>query len=159
MAKGEIDMSIPKPATLQNYIDQSESLLHEMHMSLQKPWLASFEAMASNPSKANRIDPFSTAEGLREPIFYGGESAYNFQYEELALQKYSADEDWLKSHVGFSIDEACIVARKLGGLQMQKLLGLREAMLKLHPDQWTFLPGFVFGAHELEDQTGFSLKR
>ncbi|RWH78769.1 MAG: prepilin peptidase [Mesorhizobium sp.] len=159
MAKGNIDTSIPKPATLQNYIDQSEALLHEMHMSLQKPWLAAFEVMARNPGKANHIDPFSTAEGLREPIFYGGESAYNFQYEELALRKYSADGDWLGSHVGFSIDEACIVARKLGELQMQKLLGLREAMLKLHPDQWTFLPGFVFGAHELEGPTGFSFEK
>ncbi|TIQ29261.1 MAG: prepilin peptidase, partial [Mesorhizobium sp.] len=73
MAKGNIDTSIPKPATLQNYIDQSEALLHEMHMSLQKPWLAAFEVMARNPGKANHIDPFSTAEGLREPIFYGGE--------------------------------------------------------------------------------------
>ncbi|TJV70068.1 MAG: prepilin peptidase [Mesorhizobium sp.] len=159
MAKGATDMSIPKPATLQNYIDQSEALLHEMHMSLQKPWLAAFEAMARNPSKANRVDPFSTAEGLREPIFYGGESAYNFQYEELAPQKYSSDDDWLRSHVGFSIGEACIVARKLGELQVQKLLGLRETMLKLHPDQWTFLPGFVFGAHELEEPTGLSFEK
>lgn len=159
MAKGDIDLSIPKPSNLQNYIDQSEALLHEMHMSLQKPWLASFEAMARNPSKANRIDPFSTAEGLREPIFYGGESAYNFQYEELALKKYRADNDWLRSRVGFAIEEACIVARKLGDLQMQKLLDLREAMLKLHPDQWTFLPGFVFAANELEEPTGLSLEK
>lgn len=153
MAKGDIDTNIPEPSTLQNYVDQTEALLHEMHMYLQKPWMAAFEAMAHNPKKANRVDPFSTADGLREPIFYAGESAYNFQYEELAPQKYSADNAWLKSHVGFTIEEACIFARNLGELQIEKLMNLREAAQKLHPDQWTFLPGFVFNAQELEGPT------
>lgn len=156
MAKGDIDLGIPDPSILQNYLDQSEALLHEMHMSLQKPWMVAFEAMMRNPSNANSIDPFSSADGLREPIFYGGESAYNFQYEELALKKYCADNEWLKLQVGFSIEEACIVARKLGELQMQKLVDFRETMRKLHPDQWTFLPGFVFSAHELEEPTGLT---
>jgi len=135
MAKGDIDVGIPNPSILQNYLDQSEALLHEMHMSLQKPWMVAFEAMAHNPSAARDVSPLSTAEALREPIFYGGESAYNFQYEELALQKYGADNDWLNSNVGFPIDEACIVARKLGELQMQKLLGVHEAMRKTHPNE------------------------
>lgn len=157
MAKGKIDTGIPKPRTLQDYLDQTETLLHEMHMSLQKPWMAAFKAMARNPRKANRIDPFSTAEGLREPIFYGGESAYNFQYEQLALKKYRADNEWLRLRVGFTIEEACIVVRKIGDLQIQKLLSLREMMRKLHPDQWTSLPGFVFAANELVGPTGLPL--
>ncbi len=157
MTKVEIDVVVPDPSTLQDYLDQSEALLHEMHMSLQKPWMAAFEALALDPSIASRADPFGTAEGLREPIFYSGESAYNFQYEELALKKYGADNEWLGSNVGFTIDEACTVVRKLGELQMQKLLGLRETLLRLSPDQWTVLPGFVFGASELEEPTGLSL--
>lgn len=159
MAKGDIDTGIPEPGLFKNYVDQTETLLHEMHMSLQKPWMAAIEAMARNPSNADRIDPFSTAEGLREPIFYGGESAYNFQYEELALKKYCADNDWLRSRVGFTIEEACTVVRKLGGLQLKKLRSLREKMLKLRPDQWTFLPGFVFAANELEGPTGLPLEK
>ena len=152
-------MDIPMSSTLQDYIDQSETLLHEMHMSLQKPWLAAFEVAAKNPKKANRIDPFNTAEGLREPIFYGGESAYNFQYEELSLQKYKEDNDWLISKFGFSIDEACIVSRKLRDFQMQKIMGLREATVKLHPSQWTFLPGYIFKAQDLEKTTGFDSEK
>jgi hypothetical protein len=159
MAKGEMATDIPPPHTLQTYIDQSEALLHEMHMSLQKPWMAAFEALARDPSKANRIDPFSTAEGLREPIFYGGESAYNFQYEALAQSKYRADSEWLKSHVGFTIEEASLVARALGELQMQKLVGLRETMLALPPDRWTFLPGFLFSVLELEAPTGMEVEK
>lgn len=156
MAKGDIDIGIPEPSTLQAYLDQTEELLHEMHMCLQKPWIDALEAVARNPSKANRINPLSTAEGLREPIFYGGESAYDFQYKELAPRKYGADDDWLKSHVGFTIKEACIVASKLCELQIAKIMGLHEKMQKLHPDQWTFLPGFVFRPHELEEPTRLS---
>ncbi|CAD5266470.1 Prepilin peptidase (fragment) [Bosea sp. 62] len=159
LAKGDIDTSIPEPGVLQNYLDRSEALLHEMHMSLQKPWMAAFAEMARNPRKSNRADPFNTAEGLREPIFYGGESAYNFQYEELALLKYAADSDWLRFHFGFTIDDACIVTRKLSELQMQKISQLREMMLNSHPDQWTFFPGFVFSARELEGPTGLSFEK
>jgi hypothetical protein len=148
MAKQNIDLTVPIPSTFQNYVDRSEVLLHEMHMSLQKPWMAALKLMALNPNSSNHIDPFSTAESLREPIFYGGESAYNFQYEELAQKKYCADNEWLKSQCYFSIEEACIVARKLGELQMKKISGLREVMLKLHPDQWTILPGFIFSRQE-----------
>jgi hypothetical protein len=99
-------------------------------------------------------DPFGTAEGLREPIFYSAESAYNFQYEELALKKYEADNEWLTSNVGFSIEEACAIVRKLAELQTQKLLGHQDTLRKLHPDQWTFLPRFVFDPQELVEQTG-----
>jgi hypothetical protein len=159
MAKRPIDVSVPHPSTLQQYIDQSEALLHEMHMSFQKSWVAAFEAMALNPRSLNNIDPFVTADGLREPIFYGGESAYNFQYEELALQKYHDDNDWFRSKLDFSIEEVCIVARTLGELQMQKLLFLQDTMQKLHPDQWAFLSGFTFSAHELKDPTGLTLDK
>ncbi len=150
MAKGEMDTNIPEHQTLQTYIDQSEALLHEMHMSLQKPGMAAFKVMVRDLSKSIGIDPFSTADGLRESIFYGSESAYDFQYKELARLKYRADNDWLKSHVSFTIDEACLVAGALGDLQVQRLIDFRETMLELSPEQWTFLPGFVFSAQELE---------
>ncbi len=159
MAKGNIDIGIPEPRTLQNYIDRSEALLHEMHMSLQKPWFAAFEAIALNPNKATRIDPFSTAGGLREPIFYGGESAYNFQYEQLAQKKYFVDSDWLNSRFGFTIEEACILAHQLGEFQLRRLRNLHGSMLNLHPNQWTFLPGFAFRADELENSTELSLEK
>ncbi len=149
---------MPSPQMLQSYIDRSEALLHEMHMSLQKSWMAAFKEMARNPTKAKRIDPFSTAEGLREPIFYGGESAYNFQYEELARKKYQNDNDWLKLNMGFTIDEACIIANALGKLQLERIAGLRKTLLSIHPDQWSFLPGFVFSPEELVEPTKLPLE-
>jgi|GEM_PF-180248 len=159
MSKGDIDLHIPNPSILQSQIDKSEALLDEMHMCLQKPWMAAFEEIARDPSTLNHIDPFSTADGLRESIFYSGDSAYNFQYGDLSLRKYHNDNEWLKSNYNFSIEEACIVARTLGELQVQKLQGLREEMLKFPLDQWTFLPGFVFGANELKAPTGMAVEK
>lgn len=156
MAKRKITLKIPEPKTLQLYIDRTETLLYEMHMSLQKPWLAAFKALALDPSKSNGADPFSTADGLRESIFYSGESAYNFQYEAFARLKYQADNEWLKSNKGFTIDEACLIVRSLADIQMQRLMDSRDIMAKLSPDQWTFLPGFVFSAEELVALSGLN---
>lgn len=159
MAKSKIDTTLPSPQTLQNYIDRAEALLHEMHMSLQKPWISAFKKMALSPEKAKTIDPFSTAEGLREPIFYGGESAYNFQYEELARQKYQSDDSWLDANVGFTIDQACTVVNALGKLQLDRTLDLRATMATLPPDQWTFLPGFTFSIEELATEAALSTEK
>ena len=38
--------------------------------------------------------------GMVEPIFYGGEGAYNFQFLEMASKRYAADEQWIESHTG-----------------------------------------------------------
>ncbi len=159
MAKSNIDTTLPSPEVMQGYVNRSEALLHEMHMSLQKPWISAFKEMARSPAKAKAIDPFSTAEGLREPIFYGGESAYNFQYEELAQQKYQADNPWLDANVGFTIDEACDVINTLGKLQLDRTLGLRETMALLPPDKWTFLPGFTFNTEEISAKSSLPIEK
>lgn len=149
MAKNKIETTIPAPDVLQSYIEGTEKFLYELHMCLQQPWFESFKLMAKNPKKAKLVDPFDSAEGLREPIFYSGEAAYSFQYANLALQKYQADNEWLLSNKGFTIQDACHVCDMIGDLQSQRLIGFREPMKKLPPDQWTFLPGFVFTVDEL----------
>lgn len=154
MVRGEIDCYIPKPKVLQSYIDKSEELLHEMHMSLQKPWMEAFQRMIKEPSNSKTCEnPFSSAGGLREPIFYAAESAYNFQYEELAAKKYALDDDWLISNKGFSSSDARAVVHALSELHIGKIIDLNNEMIKKHQDEWTFLPGFVFDINELIDKT------
>ena len=157
MAQGEINCDIPEPKALQGYIDKSEKLLHEIHMSLQKPWMEAFQRMVSEPSigKASE-NPFSALGGLREPIFYAAESAYNFQYKELAAKKYAFDDDWLAANKGFRISDATTVAHAISEIQVSKLISLSAEMKIKHPDEWTLLPGFVFNVDELEHQTELS---
>jgi hypothetical protein len=86
---------------------------------------------------------------LREVIFYGGESGYWFQYRDLSTQKYAADNEWLESNKGFSIEAARDVVEALGRLHMEKLTATMEGISDSHPDQWTLLPGFSFSLEEL----------
>ena len=55
----------------------------------------------SSPSSPDRGSPGSVAGeerprgvALREPIFYGGESAYILQYRDFSLPKYATDNAW-----------------------------------------------------------------
>lgn len=61
---------------------------------------------------------------MREPIFYGGESAYAFQYREFVVAKYKQDNQWLRTEKGFSIEEARDVVRAFGDVYQQKGLEL-----------------------------------
>lgn len=155
MVQSDLTLDIPEPKVLQSHIDQSEALLGEMQLSLQKPWFEAFQQMAKGQDIP---DPFRTAVGLREPIFYSAESAYNFQYEELAERKYSSDANWLIANKGFSISDAKLVAQTISKAQMAGLLQQRADMLAKHPDEWTFLPGFIFKLDEVAEEAQLSLE-
>jgi hypothetical protein len=146
MVKAEIDWSLPSPLVLQEYLNASESLLEELHHALSGVWL---QGLTEEAVTSRSFNPFERAEALREPIFYGGESAYNFQYVELAARRYAADAAWLQVHCGFSIAEAALVTRAVERVNVAKFITLREEMRKLHPDQWTMLPFFSVSMAEL----------
>jgi hypothetical protein len=65
-------------------------------------------------------DLFSTGAPLREPIFYGGNSAYDFQYPEFTEKKYANDRDWLLTHKGFDISTALSVADAVHKLSVEQ---------------------------------------
>ena len=146
MVKAEVDWSLPSPLVQQEYLNASESLLEELHHALSGVWLQGLTAAAVGNQLVN---PFEQAEALREPIFYGGESAYNFQYLELAAKRYAADAEWLQEHRGYSIAEAATVTRAVERVHAAKFVSLRERMRKLPPDQWTMLPFFSVSVAEV----------
>lgn len=154
MVRQPIDFSLQTPDAIQSYINRSEALLRELHDSMKSDWFKDFHP---EKLKSKDFNPFSTANALREPIFYGGESAYSFQYRDLAEQKYSADASWLEQNKGLSISSTVAVAKTLAALLSEKLMATLEAMSDLHPDGWTMLPGFTFSADELANQAGMPL--
>lgn len=84
-----IDMSEPTAAEAQVLFDRTTELLAEIHERLGRPmWEAVFEsAKAAQTGFSPPPSPFTRADVLREPIFYGGESAYSFQYRDMALER------------------------------------------------------------------------
>src|SRR6266403_1552215 len=107
LMKSDINYALPDPGVLQQYLDQTEALLEELHQAIARSCFAGFDLQQA---VENGLNPFSRGEALREPIFYSGESAYSFQYRDLSPRKYAADSEWLKANKGFSMDAARDVA-------------------------------------------------
>ncbi|MDR6383996.1 SEC-C metal-binding domain-containing protein [Paraburkholderia caribensis] len=153
MVKAEIDWAVPSPHALQEYIDTSEQLLEELHQGMSS---ALFAGLTEEALANKSFNPFSSGDAMREPIFYGGESAYDFQYLDLAARKYAADAAWLQAQRGFTIDEARAVAMAVERLQSEGFVTIRERMLKLHPDEWTILPLFAVQVDQVAANAGLA---
>ena len=147
MVQQEIDWSLPDPETTQYYIDETEKLLKELHKSMSAKVWSSLEA-------ATETNPFQKGSVLREPIFYGGESAYSFQFRDLSIPKYRADDEWLERQKGFTIQSACNVVHALIRLRNGKFTSIMDSLAVRDPKDWTFLPCFVFTAEEIAEASG-----
>ena len=146
LLKNEIDYSLPAPDVMQQYVIKTEALLEEIHHSMSAAFWADLD-----PKKVADQDfnPFTSGAVLREPIFYGGESAYSFQYRDLSPKKYEYDDDWLKANKGFSIFVARDVVYAVGRILDEKSIAVLEEMRGKPPEHWTFLPGNTFTAEEI----------
>jgi len=108
LTRAPIDLTPQVDAVLATYRDRTEALLQELHWSLSG---VAFAGLTPEMVQEPGFNPFTRAAVLREPIFYGAESAYHFQYRDLAVDKYQADDPWLQEHLGFSIATARRVVR------------------------------------------------
>ncbi|SEI14638.1 Preprotein translocase subunit SecA (ATPase, RNA helicase) [Tardiphaga sp. OK245] len=150
-----IDSALPTPSNMQRYIDETQKLLHELHQALTKPWFEGWDFSGELP-KAPEVDPFASASGLREPIFYGGESAYDFQYRDFSRLKYASDAHWLNENKSFVIDDACRLADALQSLEMERHKNFSGTLEKTHPDKWTTLDCYMFTLAEAKVASGLS---
>src|SRR5271165_2474771 len=142
--RNDIDYSLPGPDVMEQYINRTEALLDEIHHSMYESFFASFD-----PSKVPEFNPFTSGTVLREPIFYGMESAYSFQYRDLSPRKYANDDAWLKANKGFSIQAARDVVYAVGRFLDAKGAATLHAMRGKSPEQRTLLLGHTFTAHEI----------
>lgn len=152
MLKSPIDFEKPPSAEIERLIEQSVEVLEELHAAFNMPMMASLrrgfeEAKAGVP--LGKATPFLQGDVLREPIFYGGESAYDFQYRTFAVQRYAPDDDWLFANRGFRIDDAAKVARALNRLGNEQLSDVLDGLASIPPETWTLLPGFSHSAADI----------
>jgi hypothetical protein len=153
LIKQEIDYALPSPAVMQEYLAKTEALLGELHHAMSEPMWAGLD-----PKKvsAEGFNPFTSGTVLREPIFYGGESAYSFQYRDLAAPKYASDDEWLKTHKGFSIGIARDVVHAVARVQGDKLTATRNALKEALADVETVFPAFLFTTDEVARESGIN---
>lgn len=149
MLKNPIDYTLPQPSILEKYIQATEALLEEMHHAiLDSCW----QEVDTTKGAEAQLNPFARGAALREPIFYGGESAYSFQYRDFSIAKYANDDPWLIANKGFSIHEAHNVVVVVSRLKEEKAIANMQTMLgKRGQEQWTFLPGKAFSVQDVVD--------
>ena len=123
--QGEMDWTRPSPDVVQQQMDSTDALLKELH----KTFLPSLSAPSGEQAEAVAgRELLGRGAFLREAIFYGGESAYSFQYRNLAVPKYAEDDAWLKANRLFSIFDARAVAQAISRLQERKLTAGRTVL-------------------------------
>ena len=151
MVKAKIGWELPNPKDLQECSDRSYQLLEELHHSMSGEFL---KGVTAESIADGTFDPFKGGEAMREPIFYSGESAYNFQYRALAGRRYEADAAWLQQHHGFDMKTASTVAEAVEQVHANRFVQARDKMRTPHPDQWTMLPFFAVTVEEVAAQSG-----
>lgn len=146
MVKTPLDLSLPSPDVVKKYVQQTDTLMAELHNSISYPMFAAmFEGIQTGIAPP---DPWH-GPGMREPIFYGSESAYAFQYRDLVPEKYGADDEWFLRVKGFTSDQARTIAKTMCDLMEEKGTQLfRDSIAaKVQPETW--LPSFEFSVEEV----------
>jgi hypothetical protein len=168
-ARTEIDRQLPKLDALQDLQNRTETLLREVHETMLEPFKSAIRANLEAAETQQRsvegepignavnADPFESATAMREPIFYGPDSAYSFQYREFSTKKYSSDEKWLQDNKGFSVKDAARAVEAIGIKQDQKLLEWVRGLKDIPEAERTFLPGFTLSASEIATSSDLSI--
>ena len=118
---------IPTEMESQQQADQATELLEELHSSYALPPLIHLDGAPDTGLDPGRRwedeyhDWMSSGDGLVEPIFYGGEGAYIFQYLEMAGKRYSADVAWLQNNVGMTFPSILEIAGALEQLSRDRM--------------------------------------
>ncbi|RAP55701.1 nuclease-related domain-containing protein [Oleiagrimonas sp. MCCC 1A03011] len=152
LLKAPIDWTLPSPDVLGEYISGSDRLLLELHDAMSGAFSLG-EALAAL-KRGEDVNPFDSGGAMREPIFYAAQSAYNFQYLDLASQRYAADAEWLQANVGFTIMQASAVADAVDELLMDRFPTFMDSLRALPPDQWTMVPAFSVTPTEVAAYAG-----
>ena len=158
LVRSPIDFGNPSQDELERMVKRSDALLSEIHSSMSAPlWKGLRESMASGEKPD--LDLMSSGAALRETIFYGTESAYSFQYRDIAPEKYEADSSWMLQEKGFTITTAKLVADFLGTLVSRKLNLLVQPRIGELMKPWRCLSGFTFRISEISESLSLNLSQ
>ena len=145
--QGDFDLALPKPGVARNYMKQTIALMEELHHVIGAP----FGSLQS-------ATPTTLGDALREPIIYGSESAYESQYLDLAVERYSADNGWLKRNCGFVIEDAVRVVKALFAVRERAMEAVLRGLRTIAPGRRDLLAPFAVNVSEVAAECGFSVE-
>ena len=145
--QGDFDLALPKPAVTRRHMKETDALMEELHSVIGAPLGPFFRAAATG-----------LGEALREPIIYGPESAYESQYLDLAVNRYSADNGWLRRNRGFSIEEAVSVVKAVVAVRERAMETALRGLRTIAPGRRNLLNAFAVGVSEVAVQCGIGVE-
>lgn len=153
MVKAPLDLSQQPMNMIEGYVERTDALMQELHDAMSFPMFAAmFEAIKAGTEP---LSPWH-GPGMREPIFYGTESAYAFQYRDLVPEKYGADDDWMLKTKGFTSGQARVIAKTLCTLMDEKGTRLLADSRAAKVPPLTWLPAFEFSLDEVALYSGIA---
>lgn len=150
MMRQPLDLSLPEPSQIQSYVARSDELMAELHDTMSG---SIFESLIGNAADGVDHQEFWKGSMMREPIFYGPESAYSFQYRDFFVDKHSCDDDWLRQNKGFTSRQAQQVARAMCSSMDSRASKLYQAGKSAKPSADALLAHFEFTTAEVSQKT------
>ena len=145
--QGDFDLALPKPGVTRKYMKQTLALMEELHNVIGAPFLS-----------LHSTNPTTLGDALREPIIYGSESAYESQYLYLAVERYSADNKWLKRNCGFVIRDAVWVVKALLAVRERAMEAVLLGSRTIVPGSRNLLTPFAVNVREVATECGLSVE-
>ncbi len=92
----------------------------------------------------------------KEPVFYAGDYAYDFQYRDFGAERYRNDDNWIIDNKGFDITSARNIIHALKKIYTKKITKLLElvAISQREMDLARILDCFSFTLEELTAESG-----
>ena len=148
---------IPSDEVVLDQGQRAIDLLRELHLFLSSPTLPGNGSSADDPDRLADLvrqyeDWMNSGRGMVEPIFYGGQGAYDFQFLEMSSKRYAADELWMRQHKGASLEAFVETAKSLQSLTLKRMQAIKPGKT-LQEECKAVLHAMTFGLDDLP-QTG-----
>lgn len=101
------------------HVEKTNELFHELHQTHAFPKSGEQNAARVNSEDLRTglintyTDWIKSGKGIVEPVFYGEEGAYDFQFLKMAARRYKFDNQWIKSNIGIDVGSLTDIAGKI----------------------------------------------
>ncbi|MEM7018948.1 MAG: hypothetical protein AAF512_16610, partial [Pseudomonadota bacterium] len=149
MCKAPINWTLPPPQKFDTMIKRASTLLSEMEEKLESVLYTDFQEQPM-------IDMTTFGAIHRGAVFYAPDSAYHFQYVDMATQRYVSDTDWLVRNKGYEPKIAQKILRAIVPDQREQITKCLKHTNKGSSNNLSILPGFTLNITRLAAATGIS---
>jgi hypothetical protein len=159
MLKKELTITFNE-SLINNNIERTVELLSNLHTSLNdEMWTDKFTELAKyiqNDKKSDIQNLNDSYPDFKEPVFYAGDYAYDFQYRDFAVERYRNDNYWIIDNKGFDVVSARNIIHALKKIYTKKIAKLLElvAISQREMDLARILDCFSFTLEELTTESG-----